>query len=50
MNSLTFLMLAYGVFWLVSFVFIFTIFNRQRKLDEELVMLHQLAERIDESS
>lgn len=44
MDALLYLMLAYGVFWLVSFGFIFSIFSRQRKLDEELTMLKQLLE------
>jgi len=42
MNPLLYLMLAYAAFWLISFAFIFSIFNRQRKLDEEVAMLKQL--------
>ncbi|NIT55697.1 MAG: CcmD family protein [Aliifodinibius sp.] len=42
MGPLLYLMLAYAAFWLISFAFIFSIFNRQRKLDEELTMLKQL--------
>jgi len=41
MADLIYLMLAYGFFWLLSFIFIFSIFSRQRKLDEELTMLKQ---------
>jgi len=35
-------MLAYAAFWLLSFVLIFSIFNRQKKLNDELTMLKQL--------
>lgn len=42
MGPLLYLMLAYAVFWLISFAFIFSIFSRQRKLDDELTMLKQL--------
>ena len=42
MGPLTFLMLAYAAFWLISFGLIFSIFSRQRKLDDELSMLKQL--------
>jgi len=42
MQDLFYLMLAYAVFWFVSFVFIFSIYNRQRKLDEELTTIKQL--------
>jgi CcmD family protein len=44
MGSLLYLMLAYAAFWLVSFGFIFTIFTRQRKLDDEVLMLKQVLE------
>jgi CcmD family protein len=44
MDSLLYLMLAYAAFWLVSFGFIFTIFTRQRKLDDEVLMLKQVLE------
>jgi len=42
MADLIYLMMAYAVFWLLSFIFIFSIVNRQRKLDQELTMLKQL--------
>lgn len=48
MGPLLYLMLAYAVFWILSFVFIFTIFNRQRKLNDELTMLRQLTDRQQE--
>jgi len=45
MDALLYLMLAYGVFWLISFGFIFSIFSRQRKLDDELTVLRQLVDK-----
>lgn len=42
MADLLYLMLAYAAFWLLSFVLIFSIFNRQKKLNDELTMLKQL--------
>ncbi len=42
MQDLFYLMLAYVFFWLISFIFIFSIYNRQRKLDEELTAIRQL--------
>lgn len=39
---------AYAVFWLVTFIFIYTIVNRQQKLQKELEILEQLAQ--DESA
>lgn len=44
MGSLLYLMLAYGAFWLISFGLIFTIFARQRKLNEEMSILRQLVD------
>ena len=45
MADLLYLMLAYAAFWLLSFVLIFSIFNRQKKLNDELTMLKQLLEK-----
>ena len=45
MADLIYLMMAYAVFWLFSFVLIFSIFNRQKKLNDELAMLKQLLEK-----
>ncbi len=42
MEDLFYLMLAYAFFWLLSFIFIFSIYNRQKKLDEELASIKQL--------
>ena len=44
MADMVYLMMAYAVFWLLSFALIFSIFNRQKKLDNELLMLKQLLE------
>ena len=48
MENLVYLMMAYAAFWLLSFALIFSISNRQKKLDSELLMLKQLLE--DDSS
>ena len=48
MGSLLYLMLAYGAFWLISFGLIFSIFSRQRKLDQELASLKQLLDQQDD--
>ncbi len=42
MEDLFYLMLAYAFFWLLSFIFIFSIYSRQKKLDEELASIKQL--------
>jgi CcmD family protein len=41
-------MLAYSVFWLISFGLIFSIFSRQKKLDQELSLLRDLVEESEE--
>ncbi|HEY85585.1 MAG TPA: hypothetical protein G4N96_10805 [Chloroflexi bacterium] len=42
MEDLFYLMLAYAFFWLLSFILVFSIYNRQKKLDEELASIKQL--------
>lgn len=42
MADLLYLMLAYAFFWILSFGFIFSIFNRQKKLEQEVTQLRQL--------
>lgn len=42
MTDLFYLVLAYAFFWLLSFGFIFSIFSRQRKLEQEVARLRQL--------
>jgi CcmD family protein len=45
MNEMIYLAAGYAVFWLVSFVFIYSLVSRQRSLQKELEMLEQLTER-----
>ena len=47
MESLIYLVAGYAVFWVVSFVFIYSIASRQRKLQQDLEMLEQLSRRED---
>ncbi len=42
MADLVYLFLAYTVFWLISFGFIYSLTSRQRKLKEDLSLLRQL--------
>lgn len=42
MADLLYLLLAYAFFWLLSFGFIFSIFNRQKKLEQDVAQLRQL--------
>ncbi len=35
---------GYAVFWIVTFVFIYSMVNRQRNLQKELEMLEQLTQ------
>lgn len=42
MADLIYLMMAYAAFWILSFILIFSIFSRQKKLDTEITMLKQL--------
>lgn len=35
---------GYAVFWIVTFVFVYSIVNRQRNLEKEVAMLEQLAQ------
>jgi CcmD family protein len=41
---MTFMIAAYAVFWIVTFVFVFSIFNRQRSLRRDLELTEQLLE------
>ena len=41
---MTFMIAAYAVFWILTFVFIFSIFSRQRSLQRELEVIEQLLE------
>ena len=43
MGDMIYLVAGYAVFWIVSFGFIYSMVNRQRKLEQEVAMLEQLA-------
>lgn len=43
MGDMIFLAAGYAVFWLVTFVFIYSMVSRQRQLQKEVDMLEQLA-------
>ncbi|MCL4297667.1 MAG: CcmD family protein [Anaerolineae bacterium] len=45
MDDMMYLVAGYAVFWIVSFVFIYTLVSRQRNLQKSLEMLEQLAQR-----
>ena len=49
MGDLTFLAAGYAIFWLVSFVFIYTLVSRQRNLEKEVQVLEQLAQQESET-
>ena len=38
---MTFLAASYAVFWIVSFIFIYTLVTRQRNLEKEVLLLEQ---------
>ncbi len=44
MGDMIYLAAGYVVFWIVTFVFVFSLVSRQRKLQQELVTLEQLIE------
>jgi len=41
---MTYMIAAYAVFWILTFVFVYSIFSRQRSLRRELEMMEQLLE------
>ena len=41
---MVFMIAAYAVFWIITFLFIVNIFNRQRNLRRDLDMVEQLLE------
>ncbi|MBE7549724.1 MAG: CcmD family protein [Anaerolineales bacterium] len=45
MGDMMYLVAGYAVFWIVSFVFIYSLVSRQRNLQKSLEMLEQLAQR-----
>lgn len=44
MGDTIYLAAAYAVFWLVSFVFIYSLVSRQRNLQKDVELLEQLAQ------
>ena len=42
MGDMIYLAAGYAVFWLVTFVFVYSIVGRQRNLEKEVQMLEQL--------
>lgn len=49
MGDMIFLAAGYAVFWIIAFVFIYSMVSRQRNLQKELEMLEQLAQRESEA-
>lgn len=41
---MAFMIAAYAVFWIITFVFVFSIYSRQRSLRRDLEMMEQLLE------
>jgi CcmD family protein len=41
---MVFMIAAYAVFWIITFVFIFSIFSRQRSVRRDLEMMEQLVD------
>jgi CcmD family protein len=41
---MVFMIAAYAVFWIITFLFVVSIFNRQRNLRRDLEMVEQLLE------
>ena len=45
-----FMIAAYAVFWIITFLFVVSIFNRQRNLRRDLDMVEQLLESQEQQS
>ena len=43
MGDMIFLTAGYAVFWLVTFVFVYSLVSRQRNIQKDLEILEQLA-------
>ena len=43
MGDMIYLAAGYAVFWVVTFIFIYSLVSRQRKLQQDLELLEQLA-------
>jgi CcmD family protein len=44
MGDMVYLAAGYAVFWIVSFIFIYSLVSRQRNVQKELTMLEQLVQ------
>lgn len=44
MGDIIYLVAGYAVFWIVTFVFVYSLVSRQRQLQQELAALEQLAQ------
>ncbi len=44
MGNITFLAAGYAVFWIVAFVFIYSMVSRQRNIQKQVQMLEQLVQ------
>ena len=42
MNDMIYLAAGHAVFWIITFVFVYSMVNRQRSLEKVLYMLEQL--------
>jgi CcmD family protein len=49
MGDTIYLAAGYAVFWIISFVYVYTLVNRQRNLQKEVEMLEQLARREEDA-
>jgi hypothetical protein len=47
---MAFMIAAYAVFWIVTFLLVFSVFNRQRNLRRDLEMVEQLVESQEQQS
>ncbi len=49
-NIVSFLIPAYIVFWLVTFLYVFSVRSRQKSLEKDVEMLRMLVEKKKDSS
>jgi CcmD family protein len=45
-----FMIAAYAVFWIVTFLFVLSIFNRQRNVRRDLEMVEQLLDTLEKAN
>jgi len=48
MDSITYLVAAYAVVWVMMFLYLFSISRRERKIQRELIELNRIASRTGE--